>query len=96
MNDRPTDALWGIGARTSAKLAELGLRTVAQLAAADPHDLAARFGPTNGPWLRYLALGKGETEIVTTPWVPRGHSRETTFAHDLTDTADIIAMPSSK
>ncbi|MFI7453239.1 DNA polymerase IV [Nonomuraea sp. NPDC049714] len=91
MNDRPTDALWGIGARTSAKLAELGLRTVAQLAAADPRDLAARFGPTNGPWLRYLALGKGETEVVTTPWIPRGHSRETTFTHDLTEAADITA-----
>jgi len=92
MNDRPTDALWGIGAKTARKLAGLGLRTVAQLAAADPEDLAARFGPTNGPWLRYLALGKGETEVVTTPWIPRGHGRETTFPHDLTDPAEITAQ----
>ncbi|MEV5891297.1 DNA polymerase IV [Nonomuraea fuscirosea] len=90
MNERPTHALWGIGTRTAAKLAALGLHTVAQLAAADPADLAARFGPTNGPWYRYLALGKGEAEVVTTPWIPRGHSRETTFQHDLTDRADII------
>ncbi|MEV4179274.1 DNA polymerase IV [Nonomuraea sp. NPDC049709] len=89
MYDRPTDALWGIGARISRKLAALGLHTVAQLAAADPADLASRFGPTNGPWYRYLALGKGEAEVVTTPWIARGHSRETTFPHDLTDRADL-------
>ncbi|MEU4574390.1 DNA polymerase IV [Nonomuraea sp. NPDC023979] len=89
MHHRPTDALWGIGARTARKLAALGIRTVAELAAADPAELAARFGPTNGPWLRYLALGKGEAEVVTTPWVARGHSRETTFPRDLTDESAI-------
>ncbi|MFC5828581.1 DNA polymerase IV [Nonomuraea insulae] len=89
MNERPTDALWGIGARISKKLAALGLHTVAQLATADPADLARHFGPTNGPWYRYLALGKGEAEVVTTPWIARGHSRETTFQHDLTDRADL-------
>ncbi|NRQ35196.1 DNA polymerase IV [Nonomuraea sp. NN258] len=89
MNHRPTDALWGIGARISKRLAGLGLSTVAELAAADPAELAAHFGPTNGPWYRYLALGKGEAEIVTTPWVARGHSRETTFPRDLTDRAEL-------
>ncbi|GAA3557947.1 DNA polymerase IV [Nonomuraea rosea] len=89
MNDRPTDALWGIGARISKRLAALGLHTVAQLAAADPAELAGHFGPTNGPWYRYLALGKGEAEVVTTPWIARGHSRETTFPHDLTDRDEI-------
>ncbi|MBT2227454.1 DNA polymerase IV [Nonomuraea sp. NEAU-A123] len=89
MNDRPTDALWGIGAKIAKKLAGLGLHTVAQLAAADPADLARRFGPTNGPWYRYLALGKGEAEVVTTPWIARGHSRETTFPEDLTDSTEI-------
>ncbi|MGP3957742.1 DNA polymerase IV [Nonomuraea sp. 3N208] len=89
MYARPTDALWGIGAKISKKLAALGLHTVADLAAADPAELARAFGPTNGPWYRYLALGKGEAEVVTTPWIARGHSRETTFPHDLTDPAEI-------
>ncbi|MGV9307244.1 DNA polymerase IV [Nonomuraea sp. NPDC004354] len=87
MGERPTTALWGIGPKTGRKLADLGLHTVAQLAAADPAHLAAHFGPTNGPWLRYLALGKGETTVTSTPWVPRGHSHETTFTRDLTDPA---------
>ncbi|GAA2270689.1 DNA polymerase IV [Nonomuraea roseoviolacea subsp. roseoviolacea] len=89
MYGRPTDALWGIGAKTARKLAGLGVRTVADLAAADPAELARHFGPVNGPWLHHLAHGRGESEVVTTPWVPRGHSRETTFPRDLTDASDI-------
>jgi DNA polymerase-4 len=89
MAERPTDALWGIGARTAKALAELGLVTVAQLAGADPTQLADRFGPTIGPRLRLLALGGGDTEVVTAPWVPRSRSRETTFPQDLTDQAEI-------
>jgi DNA polymerase-4 len=91
MAERPVDALWGIGRRTAKKLAENDLATVARLAAADPADLAARFGPTMGPWYRLLANGIGDTEVTTTPHVPRSRSRETTFQQDLTDHADIIA-----
>ncbi|GAA0919467.1 DNA polymerase IV [Nonomuraea longicatena] len=85
MGGRPVTALWGIGAKTAKKLAVLGYRTVSELAAADPGLLAARFGPTNGPWLRYLALGRGEESVSEVPWVPRGHSHETTFTEDVTD-----------
>jgi DNA polymerase-4 len=35
MGDRPTEALWGIGRKTAAKLAALGLETVAQLATSE-------------------------------------------------------------
>src|SRR5580658_391857 len=41
LGDRPTDALWGIGAKTARKLAGLGIGTVSDLAAADPDALAA-------------------------------------------------------
>jgi DNA polymerase-4 len=89
MAARPTDALWGIGRKTARKLAGVGLATVAQLARADPTDLAQRFGPTMGPWYRQLALGAGDTEVVGTPYVPRSRSRETTFQQDLTDRSEI-------
>ena len=92
MGERPTDALWGIGRKTAKKLAEAGLTTVSELAAADPAPLAARFGPTMGPWYRLLANGIGDTEVSTTPYVPRSHSRETTFQQDLTDYAEITAQ----
>lgn len=91
MGDRPTDALWGIGAKTARKLAELGLSTVKDLAAADPDVLAARMGPTIGPWLRTLALGAGSTEVSGDPYVPRSHSHETTFQENLTDVDDMRA-----
>lgn len=89
MSHRPPDALWGIGGKTTKKLALLGLTTVAELAAADPDRLAAAFGPTTGPWLRLLAHGFGDTEVVGTPYVPRSHSRETTFQRDLTERAEL-------
>ncbi|OAH13606.1 DNA polymerase IV [Streptomyces jeddahensis] len=89
MAERPTDALWGIGRKTARRLADAGLLTVAQLARADPDELAARFGPTQGPWYRMLALGVGDTEVSGAPYVPRSRSRETTFQHDLTDRSEI-------
>jgi len=89
MADRPTGALWGIGPRTSAKLAELGVTTVRHLAAADDTELAARFGPAMGPHFRRLALGAADTEVTATPHVAKSRSRETTFQQDLTDRAEI-------
>ena len=89
MAERPVDALWGIGRKMSRNLAEAGILTVAQLAAADENELADRFGPTMGPWYRQLAHGGGGTEIVTVPWEPRSRSRETTFPEDLVERADI-------
>ena len=85
MAHRPTDALWGIGRRTARKLAELGLITVEQLAAADQQQLAERLGPTMGPWYVRLARGGGVSSVVGTPYVPRSRSRETTFQTDLAD-----------
>jgi DNA polymerase-4 len=85
MADRPTDALWGIGGRTSAKLAEMGLTTIADLARADPAVLAERFGPRMGPYYRVLALGAGDTEVTATPYVPKSRSREVTFQQNLVD-----------
>ncbi|QFU93284.1 DNA polymerase IV [Amycolatopsis sp. YIM 10] len=89
MHERPTEALWGIGRKTAKKLAELEVSTVADLAAADPKVLAARFGPTMGPWYRILALGVGDTEVTSTPWVARSRSRETTFQQNLTDPGEL-------
>jgi nucleotidyltransferase/DNA polymerase involved in DNA repair len=85
LGDRPPDAIWGIGAKTTAKLAALGITTVRQLAAADPARLAKEFGPTTGPWLVLLGNGIGEREVDPTPYVPRSHGREVTFQRNLAD-----------
>jgi DNA polymerase-4 len=91
LGDRPPDAIWGIGAKTTAKLAGLGIVTVRQLAAADPDRLAREFGPTTGPWLVLLGNGLGESEVDPTPYVPRSHGREVTFQRNLADWTEIAA-----
>jgi DNA polymerase-4 len=89
MGDRPVDALWGIGAKTAAKLGQLGIRTVDELANAEDDALAARFGPNTGPWIRRLGTGEDDGTISAEPYVRRGQSREHTFQRDLTD-PDVI------
>ena len=92
MGDKPVTALWGIGARTAARLAEAGIRTVNELAQTDHNDLATRFGPTIGPNLRLLAVGGHASPIEGQPHVPRSRSRETTYERDLTDRSEIDAQ----
>jgi DNA polymerase-4 len=89
LGDRPPDAIWGIGAKTTAKLAALGIITVRQLADADPDRLAKEFGPTTGPWLVLLGCGRGDAEVDPTPYVARSHGREVTFQQNITDWARV-------
>ena len=91
MGDRPTRALWGIGAKTAAKLADRGLHTVRELAAADPAALAADLGPALGPWYVQLGRGVGRVEVRGEPWLARSRGHEETFATDLTDWAQVRA-----
>jgi DNA polymerase-4 len=91
MGRRSTRALWGVGAKTAKRLAALGIDTVAQLAAADPHLLSAEIGPTMGPWFRRLGRGVDSGPVDATPWVARAHGREETFQADLTLWADVEA-----
>ena len=95
MFDRPTRALWGVGAKIAQKLADLGYLLVRDLAAADPTALAGVFGPATGPWLVHLANGRGRRTVNGEPWVPRSRSRETTFQQDLTEWEDVRAEVAS-
>jgi DNA polymerase IV len=85
MGDRPTEALWGVGRKTARKLAELGIHTVADLASTPAQVLADRLGPTMGPWYRRLGRGADSSPVDPTPYVARGHGRETTFQANLSD-----------
>ena len=89
MGHRPVIELWGVGSKVSRRLAALGITTVAELAAADAAVLAAEFGPRMGPWYGQLGRGEGAHVVDDTPWVARGHSRETTFQRDLADPAEV-------
>ena len=74
LGDKPVDALWGIGSKTAKKLGQEGISTVSQLAAADPEQLARRFGPMTvddhviPQGLRSRnSPGRGPVD-VSTPW----------------------------
>ena len=91
LGDRPPDAIWGIGAKTVAKLATLGIGTVRELAAADPDGLAREFGPMTGPWLVLLGRGIGDDEVDPTPYVARSHGREVTYQRNIADWTRVTA-----
>ncbi|MET0713735.1 MAG: DNA polymerase IV [Mycetocola sp.] len=91
MGNRPTIDLWGVGPKVSRRLSGHGITTVDELASADADTLVDEFGPRMGPWYRQLARGEGVRVVDDTPWVARGHSRETTYQRDLTTSAEVEA-----
>jgi DNA polymerase-4 len=89
MGERPTAALWGVGKRIAARLADLGILTVADLARADETRLVGAFGPSTGPYLRALGRGIGTAVVDDTPWVARAHGHEVTYQRNLVEPAEI-------
>jgi DNA polymerase-4 len=87
----PTSAVNGIGPKATAKLAAMGLRTIGDLAAADPEALVAAFGQSYGAWLWQAAHGQDDRPVVTVREV-KSVSRETTFERDLHPRRDREAL----
>ena len=96
LGGEPVTALWGVGGKSAAKLAELGIVTVADLASADIPAVAGRFGPTIGPWLVQTARGLDPSPVTGEPYLPRSRGREVTFQQDIDDwdqvTAEVVAL----
>jgi DNA polymerase-4 len=78
----PVRKLTGIGPKANARLATLGIRTIGELAHADPHLLIGQFGRSYGAWMHEAAHGRDERTVVTHS-EPKSVSRETTFETDL-------------
>jgi len=78
----PAKRINGIGPKANAKLDALGIRTIGDLAAADPAILVERFGSVYGAWLHDAAHGRDDRPVVTYR-EPKSFSRETTFEQDL-------------
>lgn len=77
----------GIGPKAAAKLNTIGIKTIGELAQADPARLQDAFGRTYSEWLLRAAHGI-DRRPVTTHRESRSMSRETTFARDLHPKAD--------
>ncbi|HWG08934.1 MAG TPA: DNA polymerase IV [Solirubrobacteraceae bacterium] len=80
----PPGLIPGIGPKTAARLAELGLGTLAAVAAAPERRLIERFGPNLGRQLQRRARFESDGEVGAARKVV-SESRERTFDHDLND-----------
>ena len=78
----PVRRLHGVGPKSAAKLARLGIATIGELAQADPAWLAQHFGKANAAWMHNAARGRDDRAVVTFS-EPQSISRETTFERDL-------------
>lgn len=83
----PARRINGIGPKAAARLEELGIITIGELAGADPAWLQDHFGERYGVWLHRAAQGD-DTRPVVTRSEPKSLSRETTFERDLHPRAD--------
>ncbi|MDH5208715.1 MAG: DNA polymerase IV, partial [Burkholderiaceae bacterium] len=72
----------GVGPKSAAKLARLGIATIGELADSDPAWLRQHFGASYGAWLHAAARGQDDRPVVTES-EPKSISRETTFERDL-------------
>lgn len=80
------DYLWGVGPSTEAKLAELGIFTVAQLATTPEGVLATRLGKGAAAHLHALAWNR-DPRRVTPHRRAKSVGAQSTFGRDVTDTA---------
>jgi DNA polymerase-4 len=79
----PADMLWGVGPKTAARLAELGIHTIGDIARWPEADLIRRFGE-HGRDLARHARGQDDRPIVTEHEI-KSISQETTFSVDVRD-----------
>ena len=78
----PCRAVNGIGPKATVKLESFHIRTIGELAKADPAWLLEHFGQSYGAWLHEAAHGRDDRPL-TMSREPKSISRETTFEHDL-------------
>ena len=78
----PCSAINGIGPKATAKLESFQLRTIGDLAKADPAWLIEHFGRSYGAWLHEAGNGRDDRPLSMSR-EPKSISRETTFERDL-------------
>jgi DNA polymerase-4 len=79
----PTQALWGIGPKTAARLEIIGIHTIGDIKNLSRHDLIEHLGKF-GLELEKRALGIDDSPIHISHEI-KSVSNETTFAHDISE-----------
>ncbi len=86
----PVEKLWGVGAKTAAKLRSMGIQTIGQLAELNLDLLTASLGKL-GEHVWALARGQDFRTVELTREI-KSLSRETTFSQDVQDRDKLNAV----
>jgi DNA polymerase IV len=78
----PCRRIHGIGPRMSARLEQLGIGSIGELARCERDWLVQQFGRSHGTWMYEAAWGWDDRPVVTES-EPVSMSRETTFERDM-------------
>ena len=79
----PADMLWGVGPKTAARLSELGIHTIGDIARWPESELVRLFGE-NGREMARHARGQDDRPVVTERET-KSISQEVTFSRDVRD-----------
>ena len=88
LRDLPIKRMWGVGPATAGQLELLGIRTIGQLAEADPMLLLQQLGQ-NATDMQRLARGIDERPVIS-EHMPKSVGNEETFAHDIFDRQELL------
>jgi DNA polymerase-4 len=83
----PADMLWGVGPKTSARLNELGIHTIGDIARWPEAELIRLFGESGREMAKH-ARGRDERPVVTEREI-KSISQEVTFSRDVRDDKSI-------
>ncbi len=87
----PLQRLWGVGPKTQHVLEDLGMRTIGDVASADPVLLEARLGEHGATIARRASGIDDDREVVADPGEPKSVGHAHTFDRDTLDRAQIEA-----
>ncbi|MCL6453302.1 MAG: DNA polymerase IV [Alicyclobacillus sp.] len=82
----PIEQMFGVGDKSAARLRRLSIRTIGQLAHADPALLRRHFGVRGERW-RALAAGLDDSPVVAHPAAPKSIGHSITLSRDVADLA---------
>ena len=86
----PAGKLLGVGPKTEARLGEMGVSTIGELAALPLETLVEQFGEARGRYLFDAAHGRDDSPLVT-HWEAKSVGHETTYEHDTADMTQVAA-----
>ncbi len=86
----PVGDLFGVGRKMRVQLEQLGIRTIGNLAAADPEFLARRFGKA-GQTLSLYARGLDDSPVLAQREPVKSVGNGVTYPKDLTDRSEIYS-----